>query len=765
MFDFKKKNLKKIVFIFISLIIFIFILDKIFPLPKDRLLRENSKVVFFKDGRIARIFLTSDEKLRLHLTYEKIPEEVKKVFLISEDKFFFYHPGVNPFSILRALISNIRNGRIVSGGSTITMQIARMMEPKSRNLISKIIESLRALQLELHFSKKKLLEIYLNITPFGGNIEGIGAASYAYFRKPVSALNIKEITLLSLIPKSPNVFYPAKKNYRIIEKRYKKLVYRLKKEKLIKERDFKNLSNLKFIPVRHPLPFEIPHFSDYLILKYPRKKEFRTLISYNIQKSLEKIVSDYKNNIRALNINNLAVIIINNKEKSVEAVIGSQDYFSENGGQIRGFLSLRSPGSTLKPFLYAYAIEKGLINSETLLKDIPIEYETYSPHNFKDIYRGLVTAEKALAESLNVPAVNLLNRVGVKEFYQFLKTLDFNSLKGENNYGLSIILGGCGVSLYELTRAYTLFANKGIFYNLRDLKDELVQGRRVISEGASYLITEILESHKRPDFPEVFYSVSELPRVAWKTGTSYGHFDAWSIGYTPGYTVGVWAGNFNNLSSADIVGVKVATPLMFKIFDFLQKGRKRIWFQKPKDLIKIQVCAFSGMKPISEKVKTKEVWVLKRKIPTQRCIFHKKYFIDKESGKIVCPEIMKDNHKYEEKIFLVYPPDIAFWYKKRGILTEKLPEIDKRCFLGEEEKPPKIIFPKNNQIFYFPEDLSMKKRRIPLISDKNVFWFIDGVFIGKGQKIFFSPKKGKHTIEAIDNNSVQSDSIKIRVKN
>jgi len=759
------KKLKIFLIFLISLILIILILHKLFPIPKEKLFPETSKIVYFKNGKVARIFLTSDDKLRFFLPYKKIPQEVRKIFILSEDKYFFYHPGVNPLSIARAIISNIKKGKIVSGGSTITMQIARMIEPKKRNLKSKIIEALRAIQLEFHFSKKKLLEIYLNITPYGGNVEGIGAASYIYFQKPVSALNTKEIALLALIPKSPKSFSPNKKNIENISKRYRILLKRLKKKKIINNEEFKEWIHLKGLPKRHPLPFSLPHFSDYLIIKYPKKREFKTTISFNTQKSLEKLVKNYSADLKGKGIKNISVIIINNRKKSIEAVMGSQNYFSKEEGQIRGFLTLRSPGSTLKPFLYAYALEKGLITTETLLKDIPIEYETYAPHNFKDIYRGLVPAKKALAESLNVPAVNLLNKIGVDNFYELLKRLDFRSLKDRKNYGLSIILGGCGITLYEISRAYTIFANRGILYNLKELKDDKTYKTKIFSEGTAYLITNILESHKRPDFPKIFYSVGNLPRVAWKTGTSYGHFDAWSIGYTPDYTVGVWAGNFDNTSSADIVGVKVATPLMFKIFDMLTKNGKERWFKRPSDLIEMEVCSFSGMRVISDKVKTKRVLVLKKRIPTEKCKFHKKFFIDKKTGEIVCPEAMKETGEYEEKIFLTYPPDIAYWYKKRGILIEKLPSINPLCSTENKEIPPQIIFPKNNQIFYFPEDLGKNRRRLPLVSNKIVYWFVNEVFSGKGRKIFISPSKGYYTIEAIDENSIPSKKVKIYVKN
>ncbi len=757
---------KKPILIIIGLIFIIFLFDKIFPLPKERLFPEKSTLIYYSNGKLARLFLTTDDKIRIFVPYKKIPKKIIKIFLISEDRYFYYHFGVNPFSIIRALISNIKEKRVVSGGSTITMQIARIMEPKKRDLFSKIIEALRAVQLELHYSKKKLLEIYLNITPFGSNIEGIAAASYIYFGKPLTALNSQEAAFLTIIPKNPNLMNLSSKGKKKIFRYYGKLLKKLHKKKIIKMEDYLKGLTIKNIPSKSPLPFEIPHYSDFLKTEFPMKKKIITTINYNTQKGLEKIVRNYYQTIKNKEVKNLSVVIINNRDKSIEAIIGSQNYFDKNGGQIKGFLSLRSPGSTLKPFLYALAIEEGLINTETLLKDIPIEFKAYAPKNYKDIYRGLVPSKIALAQSLNVPAVNLLKEVGLEKFYEFLKRMNFQSLKSLDNYGLSIILGGCGVNLLELTKAYTVFPLGGKLYHIRYLKGEKRKRvKKIYSPGTVYLISNILSEHQRPDFPEGWRYVKNIPILAWKTGTSYGHFDAWSIGYNPDFTVGVWGGNFDNNSSADIVGSKIATPLLFKIFNFLKnKSGREKWFKRPDDLIKTDVCKYSGMLPIEGQKETKTVYVLKNRVPRKRCIYHKKFFVDKKTGKIVCPSVMEDNGSYEEKIFIVFPPDIKFWYQKRGILLEKLPPIDERCENIKDAKIAKIVFPENNQVFIFPGTIKQNNRKIPLKSDTDVYWFVDNKFIGKGFKIFYSAVKGFHRIEIIDENGNQGKSIIIKVK-
>jgi len=757
---------KKIFYFLLLLVIIIFGLDKIFPLPEDKLFPDTSTIIYFQNGEPARLFLTEDDKIRLFTSYDNIPEKIIKTFILSEDRYFFYHFGINPVSIMRALIGNIRAGKIKSGGSTITMQIARMMEPKKRDIISKIIESLRAIQLELHYSKRKLLEIYLNISPYGSNIEGVGAASYLYFNKPLTALNIQETALLTIIPKNPNMLNPNKGVKQKIFSYYNKLLLKLKNKKIINYDDYKRWSDLETLPKRYLLPFKIPHLAIWLKKRYPNKKRIYTTIEPDIQNSVKKIMESHYKSIKKFDIHNISVIVINNKTKSIISIIGSQGFFDEEGGQIKGFLALRSPGSTLKPFLYALAIEKGVINTETLLKDIPIEFKAYAPKNYMDIYRGLVPVKVALAQSLNVPAVNLLKRIGLNEFYDLLKELEFYSLKDKKNYGLSIVLGGCGVNLLELTKAYTVFPHMGKLYDTKIIKDKRESRPvRIYSDGTAYLISEILRDHRRPDFPENWEYFEKLPLIAWKTGTSYGHFDAWSIGYNPKYTVGVWVGNFNNQNSSDIVGSKVATPLLFKIFDQLMSGETaEYWFKKPNDLIKTEVCDFSGMVPVNGRERTKLVYVLKNSVPNDKCVFHKKYFIDKKTGKIVCPKIMKENRKYDEKIFRVYPPDIALWYKKRGVLLQKLPKIDERCINSENNEPPKIIFPDNNQSFTFPGNLNKKNRKIPLKSDRVVYWFIDNKLIGIGFKLFYTATAGKHIIEVIDENGVQGENIMIKVK-
>ena len=760
------RKYKKPILIIAVLLFILLLFDRIFHLPKERLFPEKSTIVYYKSGKLARLYLTGDDKVRIFIPYNKIPKKIIKIFLISEDRYFFYHFGINPLSIVRAFINNIKAKKVVSGGSTITMQIARMMEPKNRNILSKIIEAARAVQLELHYSKKKLMEIYLNITPYGSNIEGIGAASRIYFGKPVTALNSQEIALLTIIPKNPNLLNLKGKNRKKIFKYYKKLLKKLKSKKILNRADYLRGLKIKSFPSKKPLPFNIPHFSDFLKTKFPKNKKLITTIDYNTQKGIEKIVKNYYQSIKNLMVKNLSVVVINNREKTFEAIIGSQDYFDKNGGQIKGFLSLRSPGSTLKPFLYAFAIENGFLNTDTLLKDIPIEFKAYAPKNYKDIYRGLVPAKTALAQSLNVPAVNLLKEVGLEKFYNLLGRLKFNSLKSFDNYGLSIILGGCSINLLELTRAYTVFPLGGKLYDIRYLKGEKgLRGRKIYSPGTTYLISKILSEHQRPDFPESWRYIENIPIIAWKTGTSYGHFDAWSVGYNPDFTVGVWSGNFDNESSADIVGARIATPLLFEIFNFLKnRGRGEKWFKKPNDLIKIEVCRYSGMLPIEGEKNLKQVLVLKNRVPRKKCPYHKKFFIDKKTGKIVCPSVMNDKEDYEEKIFRVYPPDIAFWYRKRGILLEKLPARDRRCGDVSNYKTAKIIFPEDKQVFIFPGNTNIEKRKIPLKSDMSVYWFVDNRFIGKGFKMFYSAKQGIHKIEIIDENGNQGKPVSINIK-
>ena len=582
-----KKRRKKITIIGAAAALFVaslFVLDSaIFPLPLDKLNKPPSRFVYARDGRLLRCFISVDDYWRKPVALEDISPLLIKSVLAREDRWFYYHPGVNVFSLFEALIDNIKAGEIVRGGSTITMQIARMIEPKPRTVKSKLIEILRAMQLELHYSKSELLELYFNIAPYGGNIEGIGAASYFYFDKSPIELTAGQAALLTSIPNSPTYLRPDLNVDNCYHARARVLAYMLD-GKIIDSLQYQAALLEKINPEKTSPPFKAPHLCRDLALEYPGQGEITTTIDSKIQQTCEAIVKHYQYALQTRAINNAAVIVIDNRSSEVLALIGSPDFFdNKHQGQINGATALRSPGSALKPFAYALALDEGIISPAIYLEDLPVYYSGYSPENYDDSYRGVVSAADALRMSLNVPAVNLCAQTGLDKFFKVLKSGGLSTLNGKYyDYGLPLVLGSCEVKLLELTNLYSALGRGGIWRPYRLIKDDSrMAGDTLFSPEASYIIAEILSDVTRPDFPSSWEFSANLPKIAWKTGTSYGRRDAWSIGFNPHYTVGVWVGNFTGEPSPNLVGAESAAPILFDIFTTISSKTEDGWFTRP----------------------------------------------------------------------------------------------------------------------------------------------------------------------------------------
>ncbi len=747
------------------------LLDWLFPLPPS-LFPPFSKVVYFRDGRVARVFLTPDDKLRIRVKVEKLPDHVKKAFIAAEDRWFYYHPGVNPLAVIRALADNIRAGRIVSGASTITMQIVRIAEPRPRTLLSKIKEALRALQLELHFNKDDLLEIYLNIAPFGGNIEGVAAASLAYFGITPDRLSLSQAATLAALPRMPSKLAPGR-DVEALRRERDRVLRRMCRAGFINRQAL--LKALKDpVPSRRlPLPFLAPHASRWVAQSFPLRDNLRTTLDYHIQKAVEEITRSYHRSfLEERGIKNVSVVVIDARTMEIVALVGSQDFFSREGGQVLGFLAKRSPGSALKPFLYALAFEKGLINMQTLLMDVPVSFGSYSPRNYNDYYRGMVRAGRALALSLNVPAVLLLRKVGMDEFLWLLLRLGFE-LKDSSRYGLSLILGGCGVSLLELTSAYAVFPSMGLYRRPRILLDQpAAVPERIFSPGTCYMISQVLSDHSRPDMPSGWEGFSEGLRIAWKTGTSYGRKDAWAIGYTPRYVVGVWAGNFTGEGIAELAGAEVAAPLLFRLFQLLEGNRTPLWFRRPRDLIAVDVCALSGMLPGPHCPERKTALVLSKRVFTRRCTFHRSYPVDPVSGYRLCPELEAEL-AHQRRVFVVFPSRTVTWLLSRGIRVSLPPPLHPACQSAAAGPSPKVLSPTDGANFFLQQDLPPERQRIPLLASaapdaERVYWFVDDRMVASSspfRPFWLLPEPGGHTIYCVDSQGRTSRPVRIVIIN
>src|SRR5688572_14893672 len=552
---------------------------------------------------------------------DEISPLLRKTIIAKEDKYFFSHPGINPFAMGRAAVKNIFRMKRTSGASTITMQVAKALEPKRRTYLNKMVEIFRAFQLEWKYSKEEILQLYLNVVPYGGNIEGVKSASILYFKKNPDHLSLAEITALSIIPNRPSSLVMGKHNDRIVQERNRWL-QQFAKDKVFTQKEIADALSEPLTATRGTIPQLIPHLA--WKLKQQGGDIIKTTIELNTQLKTEKLVADYSRILTLKNIRNAAVIIIDNQTHKVITYVGSANFTDTiDAGQVNGANAIRQPGSTLKPLLYGLCMDEGLLTPKAIITDVTVNYNGYAPENYDKKFNGYVTMEYALEHSLNIPAVKGLQWLGKDPFIQKLGDCNFQQIKkDQRKLGLSMILGGCGATLEELTGMYSLFANNGRFVSPKYTQETFQkpqQGERIVSEAATFMINEILSKVNRPDFPLNWQSTEHMPKIAWKTGTSYGRRDAWSIGYNKKYTVGVWVGNFSALGIPELSGANVATPLLFKIFNTLDYDSDREWFSKPADCDVRMACSETGLTPGAHCIHTVMDYFIPLVSGTQQC--------------------------------------------------------------------------------------------------------------------------------------------------
>lgn len=699
-----------------------------------------------------RTTLSRDEKWRVFVPLKKIDPLLIKTTLCYEDRFFYYHPGINPVSVFRAIFQNLKAGKIVSGASTITMQLARIAEPKRRTIISKLAESFRALQFELKLGKHRILELYLNLAPYGGNIEGVGAASLAYFGKLPRHLAPEQVAFLVSLPRNPLIFRDVKK---LREGRDRVLRCMLKRG-MIDRREYERAVSSQ-LPVRRlPFPFEAPHASDFLLKRYPTSREIKSTINRNLQKRVENILTSYKKAIFNSGASNASVVVIETTTGKVRALVGSLDYWDRStDGQVRGFYAFRSPGSALKPFLYALAIEEGVINPEMLIEDAPYKFSNFSPINFSGKWNGLVKAEDALAYSLNLPFVLILKRTGYRKF---INRLAEGGVKGPllaDEYGLTVITGGMDIRLLDLTNLYSTLARGGVYmdYALVE-KGKTRKERRVFKAGAVLLTLRALSKRNRPDAPDLANFTMPKTVVYWKTGTSWGRRDAWSIGFSRKFTVGVWVGNFTGEGAEGIVGAKIASPIMFDILRSIETepwdGRFSWEREALRELEYMKVCSFSGYRPSQGCSHTKLVQVLKDAHTYRVCPFHRKFIMEKKTGYRACPWKKYSRGELKEKTLLVFPPPV-----QRITGMGKVPSFGPGCKISEEENSLVVVSPMNGGTYLLVEGIE-NAESIPLLafsSHGKIHWFLNGRFVGStrsGETTRISPPEGENVVVVQD---------------
>lgn len=763
-----KKRKQVYLFIFCVLVALNFIEYDLFKDP-------TSTVVVNKQGDLLSAQIASDGQWRFPYS-DSIPEKFIIAVKYFEDQYFNYHFGINPVSCVRALKQNLKAGEIVSGASTITMQTIRLSRKgKPRSVSEKILEMFLAVFLELTNSKEEIISLYASNAPFGGNVVGLDAAAWRYYKRSPHNLSWGEVATLAVLPNSPSLIYPGKNHEFLMEKRNRlldKLMLNGEIDKITCE-----LAKTEPLPNKpHPLPRLTPHLLNRLIVDGYKGKISVVSIDRQLQENVNRIVDNAHDNLKHNEIHNISVLVINVKNKNVIAYVGNSDCkLDGSGSQVDMITSRRSAGSTLKPFLYASILDEGLKLPHSLISDIPVQILSFSPKNFFKTYDGAVPASNALVRSLNVPAVLELSDYGQQRFYDKLKRLNINTLDNNaKHYGLSLILGGSEITMWDLGRIYTGMSNalnnyqkNNFMYNVNDYSSpsilftdkkpkDVFQNDSYFDASSIWQTFEVLSNLNRPVEEGQWEEFESSSKIAWKTGTSFGHRDAWAVGITPEYVTVVWVGNSDGEGRPGLTGTNIAAPIMFDIFDKLPKTT---WFVKPyDDMVELEVCDKSGDLATEICETTNFDFVPKNCKRAKQCQYHKFLHLDSDTNYIVNSNCY-DINKINTVSWFVLPPMMSYYYKKTNPFYYSKPELHPDCIL-EKEDAMEMIYPKNGSKLFIPRNLDQSINRIVFRLANNreksiVYWHLDGVYIGETQsvhnrEIYTSP--GHHKLTVVDDN-------------
>ncbi|MDA3818838.1 MAG: penicillin-binding protein 1C [Prolixibacteraceae bacterium] len=728
---------KKIIYWLAGLLLFLIWL--LFPVSKPLIEKDYSQVIYADDGSILRAFLNDREQWCFSpVADEKIPEKLIQSITYYEDQYFWKHPGVNPVSVVRAMIHNFRSGRVVSGASTLTMQVARMRDQNKRTYFNKLKEILLAFKIEAQFSKDEILSAYVNHAPYGRNIIGYQAASLKYFQKFPKDLSWSEAATLAVLPNTPGMVSPGRNSTALLKKR-NFLLNKLFEEGLMDQTTFHAALDEPLVKRVFAINRSAEHLTSFIHQHIANHDAVETSINLQMQNYLEYVCRNYQNNLSQFGINNLCALVVENKTGYVRSYIGSANFHDEeNFGQVDGVQAARSSASVIKPFLYALSIDEGLISTDALIHDVPTHYGGFSPSNADHKFRGVVRAREALIRSLNVPAVRLLNSYGVSSYYHFLKHAGVSTLfRLPEEYGLTLILGGAEVTPWDVAQLYRGLALDGNFLPISYLKSDstaLQCGKnQLISEGAAYQIRECMTDLHRYGEEQFWKQYAGSRTIAWKTGTSYGHKDAWAAGITPEYTVVVWSGNFSGEGNNELVGAKSSGTLMIEIMNYLASKNYK-WFVKNNAAFKTQkLCSETGYLAgqYCDNVEYKDF--PKHAKPLKICPFHKRYELNLEEDKTVCSLCWDNGH--HAKNFLVYPSEVVNQLNKMGHYPKAVPPHNNDCTGSHDTNNMTFIYPQDSSKIWLPMDFNKLQQSLVFELATNdvedlVYWYLDDEYLG-----------------------------------
>ena len=729
----------------------------IFCLPRHLFHVPYSTVVTDRNEELLGARIASDGQWRFP-PRNTTPEKIKECLITFEDKHFYHHWGVNPFAIGRAFYQNVKNKRIVSGGSTLTMQTIRLARNESRTFREKLIEMIWATRLEFRASKEEILSMYISHAPFGGNVVGLDAAAWRYFGHSADDLSWAEAAMLAVLPNAPSIIHLSKGRKTLLDKR-NRLLKQLLEKKTIDSSTYE-------LAISEPLPDEphaLPHIAPYLVSRFyqERNGEYsRSTINKGIQTQVEDLAERWSNEFGRSDIRNLAILVIDIPSNQVVAYCGNVHFDRKQGGnQVDVIQAPRSTGSILKPFLYYAMLQEGSLLPDMLLPDVPVNINGFTPQNFSMQFEGAVPASEALARSLNIPAVTMLQRYGVPKFHSFLQQIGLKTInRSSSHYGLSLILGGAEATLWDVTNAYAMMGRSLLQLPQRSCSlllptSRITESTDPFQPGAVWQTFDALKEVNRPEEID-WKSIPSMQTIAWKTGTSYGFRDAWAVGVTPRYAVGVWVGNATGEGKPGLVGAQTAGPVLFDIFNLLPSSS---WFTRPAGIfVEAEVCRKSGHLKGRFCDETDTLLVLPAGLRTEACPYHHLVTLSaNESQRIY--ENCANTEPTLRKSWFTLPPVWEWYYKQHHPEYKPLPPFKAGC--GEDTfQPMQFIYPPMNARIKLPKQLDGSKGFLTVELAHNnpnatVFWHLDETYQAQTQdfhKISLQPAAGKHSLTAVD---------------
>ena len=772
-----KQNLKKPKVIILMAISFALTLWFALRLPKPLFSTPTSFVIDDDQGQLLGASIATDGQWRFPYN-ANVPDKFSKCIIAFEDKRFNSHWGFDPLAFCRAIRQNIKAKRVTSGGSTLTMQVIRLSTHHNRTILNKLGEIFMAMRLEVNYSKPEIMALYASNAPFGSNVIGLDAASWRYFGRKPEKLSWGEMAALAVLPNSPSLVHPGKNRLTLLRKR-NNLLDKLYHQGII---DSTTAALARFEPVPDkpmPLPQAAPHLLQRFKDDYNDRKttltRLKTTLKSNLQQQVADILEKHHQVLKANEINNIAAVVLDVETGATLAYLGNISHRenAEMESDVDVVNAPRSPGSTLKPLLYASMLHDGLILPNSLIADVPTQIAGYHPENFDLGYDGAVPASNALSRSLNVPAVKMLQQYKYERFYDKLKKIGVSTLnQPADHYGLSLILGGGENTLWELTGAYADMArvlnhyNKTSGYNPADYHDPIyslsptekpkLEMNGLFDAGSIYYTLQAMEEVMRPGEEMLWQQFSSTQRIAWKTGTSFGFRDGWAIGITPRYVVGVWVGNTDGEGRPGLTGIHTAAPVLFDIFRLLPAARE--WFNVPTgEMVKINICKESGYRAGQYCDHPVEQLMPKSGLKAPVCPWHKLVHLSAD-GKYQVTANCTSPGTINNRSWFVLPPSMEYYYKTKNYQYHTLPPFAPGCEQNDAS-PMELIYPKNGAKVYVPLEADGKRGRLICnaahrLNGAKIFWHLDGKYVGESsafQQMALNPSPGMHKLTLVDN--------------